>query len=311
MSFEPKQIALSNPEKVALRVAIPMNFISRICSPLVKLLEFSSEVLMKIFGVIKNSDKKITEAEVKAVIDEGAESGAINRDEHDMLQRIIKLGDRSIKSIMSHRAEVTFLDYNDDLESIKEKVRKSRHARYPVIDFKSGKIEGVIESKDILSDALAGKISDIKSFIKAPTILPETIDYLQVLKIFKTSPTHLVVEIDEYGEVQGIVTLFDIMEAIIGAVSSNYTPEKQPHIIRKDINSWMVEGVTSIDEIHLEIGIEEIESGSNYDTISGFIMQEADKELAEGDVVERFGYYFEIIDMDTHRIDKILISKVS
>lgn len=304
----PKQMALANPEKLAVRVAHIMNLISKIFSPLVWLFESSSNILMQLFGVI-NSGKKITEDGVKAAIDEGVESGAIEKEEHEMLQRIIRLGDRSVKSIMSHRSEVTFLDYNDDLESIKAKVHKSQHTRYPVIDFKSRKIEGVIQTKDILDAALTGKLSDIKSFIKAPTILLETINCLEVLKIFKTSPTHLVVVVDEYGEVQGIATLFDILEAIVGAVSSHYSAEKPPHIRLRNDNSWLIDGITAIDEIHLEIGIEEIEI--EHETIAGFIIHTLGREPKEGDVIEKFGYNFEVIDMDDYRIDKVLVSRCS
>src|SRR3989338_5129223 len=140
----PKQIALSNPEKLAVRVAPVMNLVSDIFSPLVKLLESSSVITMKIFGVVRSGNKKVTEAEVKAMIDEGAESGAINREEQDMMQRIIKLGDRRVKSIMSHRTEITFFDKNDSLDSIKQKVRNSRHARYPVFSSNEREVEGVI-----------------------------------------------------------------------------------------------------------------------------------------------------------------------
>ncbi len=306
----PKQIALSNPEKLAVKVATIMSLVANIFSPLVRLLESSSSIMMKFLGIIRNGDKKVTEAEVKAMIDEGAESGAINREEQDMLQRIIKLGDRSVKSIMSHRTEITFFDKNDDFESIKQKVHNSRHARYPVFNSKNGEIEGVVEVKDILEAALSSKLSGINDFIKRPTILPENANCLQALKIFKSSKTHLIAVIDEYGDMQGIITLSDILEAIVGTISSNYSDEKKPHIIRREDNVWMVDGITSIDEISLEIGMEEMRDISDYETIAGFILQSLDKEPKEGDIINLFGYRFEIIDMDARRIDKVLISRV-
>src|SRR3989344_3723359 len=305
----PKQIALSNPEKLAVRVAPVMNLGSDIFSPLGKLLESSSVITMKIFVVVRSGNKKVTEAEVKAMIDEGAESGAINREEQDMMQRIIKLGDRSVKSIMSHRTEITFFDKNDSLDSIKQKVRNSRHARYPVFSSNEREVEGVIEVKDILEAAISSKLSDIGDFVKRPTILPENANCLQALKIFKTSPTHLITVIDEYGDMQGIITLSDILEAIVGTISSNYSDEKRPHIIPKENGSWMVDGITSIHEINLEIGIDEISSLGSYETIAGFVYQNLGGDLKEGNALNLFGYSFEIIDMDAHRIDKILIKK--
>ncbi len=307
----PKQVALSNPEKLAVKVAPIMLFVSSIFSPLVTLLEKSSEVIMGIFGVIAKSDKKITEAEVKAIINEGAESGAIDHEEKNMMQRIIKLGDRSVKSIMSHRTKITFFDKNDTIEMIKQKIHHSRHARYPVFSASGRELEGVIEVKDVLEAALNSKFSNINDFIKPPTILPESASCLQALKIFKTSPTHLIGVIDEYGDIQGIVTLSNILEAIVGTISSNYSPEKTPNIVRKADNSWLVEGITSIDEISLEIGIDEITHNSDYETIAGFIQCNTGNETREGDVINLFGYRFEIVDMDGYRIDKILISKIS
>jgi putative hemolysin len=306
----PKQIALSNPEKLAVKVAPTMSLVSEIFSPLVKLLEKSSEILMTIFGIIRRSEKKITEAEVKAIIDEGVESGAIEHEEKDMMQRIIKLGDRSIKSIMSHRTEITFFDKKDNPESIRQKLRNSRHARYPVLSTNGQDIDGVIEVKDILEAALSGKLSDINSFIKRPTILPESANCLQALKIFKTSPTHLITVIDEYGNTQGIVTLSDILEAIVGTISSNYSLEKKPHITRREADCWLVDGITSIDEVNLEIGTE-LTDNKNYETIAGFVQKGLSGDVKEGDILNLQDYSFEIIDMDGYQIDKIMIKKKS
>jgi len=306
----PKQIALSNPEKLAVKVAPIMTLVSSIFSPLVTLLEKSSEIIMGIFGFIAKSDKKITEAEVKAIINEGAESGAIEHEEKDMMQRIIRLGDRNVKSIMSHRTKITFFDKNDTPESIKQKVHYSRHARYPVFSASGREMEGVIEVKDILEVALTSKSFSINDFIKPPTILPESANCLQALRIFKNSPTHLIGVIDEYGDIQGIITLSNILEAIVGTISSNYSPDKTPNIVRKGGDSWLIDGITSIDEIGLEIGIDEISQNSDYETIAGFIQHNTSKEIKQGDIFNLFGYSFEIIDMDGHRIDKILIKKI-
>lgn len=306
----PKQIALSNPEKMACIVAPIMNLVSKIFLPLVKMLDISSAILMKILGIAKNSNSAITEAEVKAIIDEGAQSGALDKEEHEMLQRTIKLGDRNIKSIMTHRTEVTFFDYQDDIETLKSKIKNSRHSRYPVIDSKTGEIKGVIEVKDVLESAISGKLSNIKNFIKTTVILPETVNCLRALKIFKTSSAHLIVVVDEYGAIEGIVTLSDILESIVGVVSSNYSKDEQPYIIKRSNNSWLVDGITPVEEIHLEIGVDEMIFDPEYDTIAGFIAYNLGRELKEGEFVDKFGYRFEIIDMDGHRVDKVLISQI-
>lgn len=305
----PKQIALTHPEKYAVIVAPAMLLIADKCFPIVRILEQSSRFFLQIIGIKKISNKKITEAEVKAIIEEGAESGAIEHEEKEMMRRIIALGDRNVKSIMTHKSEINFFYDCDTQKELVEKIHKNSHSRYPVLDKNNEEIIGIIEVKDIIESALSNNSFTIKKFLKTPTILPENANCLQALKIFKNSQTHLIAIIDEYGDMQGIITLSDVIEAIVGVVSSNYSQDKKPHIIKKDHNTWIVDGITSIEEIQLEIGIDEMNNHKEYQTIAGFIQRFLEKEPKEGDVVDLFGFTFEIIDMDFYRIDKVIIKK--
>lgn len=307
----PKQIALSNPEKFAILISPVMLWIANFFSPIVKVLEYSSNQLLMIFGIKNSSAKKITDIELKAIIEESEKSGAIENEEKEMMKRIINLGDRSIKTIMTHKTEINLFNINDNLESIQKKIHSNAHSRYLVMNQTGNEIEGIIEVKDIIENALAGKKFEIKNYIKRPTILPESANCLQALKIFKTSMAHMIIVINEYGDLQGIVTLSDIVEAIVGIISSNYNEDKRPHIIKKDSNLWLVDGITSTSEISFEIGIENIESFREFDTIAGFIHHFLKNEPREGESIEMFGYLFEIIDMDSYRIDKILIKKIN
>lgn len=306
----PKQLALSRSEKIALIVARPMTVLSLICTPIVAALENSANFLMKLLGILHDGDEKVTEAEVKAVIAEGAASGALEAEEHQMLQRIIRLGDRDVKSIMTHRVYVAFIDINDSQEIIRRKIHKESHSRYPVIDGHTTKIVGIVQAKDLLDGVLSDKALHISHYLKDAHILPENTPCFKVLEQFKRSSIHMAVLVDEYGATQGIVTAADILEAIVGTLPSNYNETNEPLIHQRKDGSWLVDGLTSIDEIHLAIGLDSIDINGKFDTIAGFFMQIIEKSPALGDHFEQYGYHFEVMDMDGRRIDKILITQV-
>jgi putative hemolysin len=303
----PKQLALRNSEGVAMFVAGPMLFLSRLAAPIVYLFETSAALFIRMFGVSIDSDH-VTEEEVQAIMAEGVESGAIEKSEHEMLRRIIRLGDRNVKSIMTHRTEVSFIEVTDSLEMIRGKIEQSSHSRYPVIDA-SGEVMGAVLVKEVLN--APGRGFNIRNFIKDIHTLPETASCLKALEAFKSSHINMAMIVDEYGSIEGIITIADILEAIVGVLPSNYDDIEHALIRLRDDGSYLVDGRTPIDEIHLTIGIDEIDSDGNYETISGFLVQQLRKNPEEGDVTEAFGYRFEVIDMDGRRIDKILVSRAA
>ncbi|MEK1933495.1 MAG: hemolysin family protein [Pararhizobium sp.] len=303
----PKQLALRNSEGVAMFVAGPMLFLSRLAAPVVYLFETSAALFIRMFGVSIDSDH-VTEEEVQAIMAEGVESGAIEKSEHEMLRRIIRLGDRNVKSIMTHRTEVSFIEVTDSLETIRAKVEQSAHSRYPVLDA-SGEVLGAVLVKEVLN--APGRGFNIRNFIKDIHTLPETASCLKALDAFKSSHINVAMIVDEYGSIEGIITIADILEAIVGVLPSNYDDIEHALIRLRDDGSYLVDGRTPIDEIHLTIGIDEIDSDGNYETISGFLVQQLRKNPEEGDVTEAFGYRFEVIDMDGRRIDKILVSRAA
>ncbi|CAN7497634.1 hemolysin family protein [Pararhizobium sp. LjRoot238] len=303
----PKQLALRNSERVAMFVAGPMLFLSRLAAPIVYLFETSAALFIRMFGVSIDSDH-VTEEEVQAIMAEGVESGAIEKSEHEMLRRIIRLGDRNVKSIMTHRTEVSFIEATDSLEAIRAKIEQSSHSRYPVLDA-SGEVLGAVLVKEVLN--APGRGFHIRNFIKDIHTLPETASCLKALEAFKSSHINMAMIVDEYGSIEGIITTADILEAIVGVLPSNYDDIEHALIRLRDDGSYLVDGRTPIDEIHLTIGIDEIDSDGNYETISGFLVQQLRKNPEEGDVTEAFGYRFEVIDMDGRRIDKILVSRAA
>jgi putative hemolysin len=306
----PKQLALRNSEAVAMFVAGPMTLLSRIAAPVVYLFEMAAAVAMRLFGMRPDDADHVTEEEVKAIMAEGVESGAIEKSEHEMLRRIIRLGDRNVKSIMTHRTEVSFIDVNDSLDAIGRKVRQFGHSRYPVIDGPTGEVLGAVLAKEILN-APAGGSFNMRNYVREILTLPETASCLKALEAFKSSSIDMAMIVDEYGSTEGIVTTADILEAIVGVIPSNYDDVEHALIRARDDGSYLVDGRTPIDEIHLQIGIEGIDSDGDFETIAGFLVQQLRKTPEEGDAAEAHGYRFEVIDMDGRRIDKILVSRSS
>lgn len=306
----PKRFALAHAERLALLVAKPMRLLSKAVYPVVVVLEVSANILMKILG-IKAKEEEVSDVEIKAILSEGAETGVIEKTEHEMLQRVIRLDDRDVKSIMTHRTEVVFIDVNDSVDDIRKKVHEAGHSRYPVIAGSADDLKGIVQAKELLDSALSqGGTIDIMSHVKEVMVLPESASCLQALESFKKNHINLIVIVDEYGSTQGIVTSSDILEAIVGVLPSNYDKGDQMKIVERVDGSWLVDGRTPIEEIHLSIGLEDISADEDFDTIAGFLLEALRKTPKEGVVFENHGYRFEIIDMDGHRIDKVLISKI-
>ncbi|KQV34429.1 MULTISPECIES: hemolysin family protein [unclassified Rhizobium] len=306
----PKQLALKNSEAVAMFVAGPMSLLSKLVAPVVYLFEMSAGLVLKIFGASDDSDK-VTEEEVQAIMAEGVESGAIEKSEHEMLRRIIRLGDRNVKSIMTHRTEVAFIDIDDNFEAVRAKVSQSAHSRYPVMETSTGEVLGAVLVKEVLNAQVRGGAFHVRDFLKDIHTLPETASCLKALDAFKTSRINMAMIVDEYGSIEGIITIADILEAIVGVLPSNYDDVEHVLIRQREDGSWLVDGRTPIDEINLTIGIDEMDADDgSYETIAGFLVQELRKTPEEGDITEAHGYRFEVIDMDGRRIDKILVSKV-
>lgn len=306
----PKQLALKNSEAVAMFVAGPMSFLSKLAAPIVYLFEASAGIVLRLLGA-KSEDDRVTEEEVHAIMAEGVESGAIEKSEHEMLRRIIRLGDRNVKSIMTHRTEVSFIDIDDTLDTIRVKVAQSGHSRYPVMETSTGEVLGAILVKEVLNTPVRSGAFHVRDFLKDIHTLPETASCLKALDAFKSSRINMAMIVDEYGSIEGIITIADILEAIVGILPSNYDDIEHALIRQREDGSYLVDGRTPIDEINLTIGLDEIDADGNYETIAGFLVQELRKTPEEGDIAEAHGYRFEVVDMDGRRIDKILVSKVA
>lgn len=305
----PKQYALAHPERIALMAAYPMNIASKIGAPIVWVFNVSADILLSIFGVAKGDRGNVTEAEVHAILSEGAESGVIEASEYQMMRRVIALGDREVKTIMTPRVEITTIDITDDLGTIRRKINESGHSRFPVVENSLDNLLGIVVAKEILEHALCDEAFDLKSKIKEALHLSDNAPCEKALELFKNHPINFAVVYDEYGTVEGIVTASDLLEAIVGSVASNYE-DNQHNIIQREDGSWLVDGTTVTDEIVLTIGIEGLDDEDMYTTLAGFILHNMGVVPNVGDSFEALGYKFEVMDLDGRRIDKVLITKV-
>ncbi len=306
----PKQLALGNAEALALLVAKPMSALSKIAAPVVFLFEISAHLIMRLTGMLSKSADEVTEAEVHAVLAEGAESGVIEKEEHDILRRIIGLGDRSVKSIMTHRTEVVSLDVNDSLDEIRREIEESRHSRYLVVEGDDRNVIGAVHARDILSSAIDPQTFNLRDLVKEILAIPETSSCLKALETFKATPMHIAIIVDEYGSTEGILTPSDLLEAIVGILPSNYDENESTLIRQREDGTYLIDGRTPIHEVELALELDAIETEGHFETIAGYLVQELRKSPEEGDTLERFGYRFEVIDMDGRRIDKILLTRV-
>lgn len=299
----PKRIGLSNPEAIAKSVAAPMRIFSTLTHPFVWLLSHTSGLLLRIFR-LKADEGQVTEEEIKAIINEGTEHGAIEATEQEIIQRVFHLGDRSITSLMTHRSDVVWFDVNDNEQSIREKIMHEPHSIYPVCDKSIDHIKGIVAIKDmyVTPDDLS-----FRDVMKTPLFVPENITPYKLLEKFKESKMHTSFVVDEYGTMLGLVTLNDILEAIVGELPQHDLQDYE--IIEREDGSFLIDAqIPFYDFLSRFEKAEWMNEGEQeFDTLAGFILHALQRIPSTAEVLEWKGFTFEVMDMDGHRIDKILV----
>lgn len=301
----PKRIGLANPELIAKNVAAPMTFLSRITFPFVWLLSRSTAALVSLFGLKRSSDNNVTEEEIKAIISEGTSSGAIEETEQEIIERVFHLGDRNITSLMTHRTDIVWLDVNEEVESYKRKIKQAPHSVYPVCEGQIDNIRGILTIKDLYT---AGNVAVLKDIMKKPLFIPENNTAYQVLEKFKETQIHAAFIVDEYGTFLGMITLNDILEAIVGDMPE--TGQDDYNMIKRDDGSYLIDAQIPFYDFLSEFDMEDqmVEFEQEFDTLAGFILHHLEHIPQTGEKLEWRRFTFEIVDMDAHRIDKILVT---
>lgn len=302
----PKRIALGNAEQIAALVARPMRTLSIIATPVVHLLSASTDVTLRLLGVQALADEEISEEEIRMMIHQGTEAGTIEEAERDMVESIFRLGDKTLESMMTPRPEIVWLDINAPDEEIRALIHVSHHTRFPVCDGDLDHILGVVQAKDLLFASLEGRPFDVQSMMQEPLLVPETMHVLQALERFKQSGVHMALLFDEYGGIDGLVTLIDILEAIVGDIPTLDELVEPPVVLRED-GSWLVDGLMFIDDFKETFTIRKMPGEGKYQTLGGFIVFMLGSIPATGSHFDWGGYRFEVADMDGYRVDKVLL----
>ena len=303
----PKRIGLNHPEGIAKAVAVPMKIISQITAPFIWLLTISTEGLLKILKIKPTADGKVTEEEIKAIIKEGTEGGEVQEIEQDIVERVFHIGDRKINSLMTHRQSIKYLSMENTVEELKAKMLEELHSVYPVCIVNMDDVIGVVMLKDLFASFENGNF-DLKRITKEPVYLIEHTSVYKALENFKKSKVHYALVTDEFGIFQGIITLNDILEALVGNASDFDEDEYQ--LIAREDGSWLVDGLYSLHDFLTYFDMDELTNDYGVTTLSGLIMTKMGKIPKQGEKLFWNKLELEIIDMDGVKIDKVLVKAI-
>ncbi len=302
----PKRIGLTRAEKIACTVAKPMLFLSKVTHPLVWVLNKLTKTIFKILGIHNSQDTIVTEEEIKAIISEGTEHGTIDEAEQEIIERIFHLGDRNITSLMTHRSDIVWLNANSTLADEIAAIKNSPHSVYPLCDGQIDEIKGIIHVKDLF---LATEHTPLHTLSRKALFVPDNNTAYQVLEQFKVTKIHCCFIVDEYGTMLGMITLNDILEAIVGDIPQ--TDQDDYEIVERADGTYLVDAQIPfydfLEKFEKADWIKEIEQ-QEYDTLAGFILHELEHIPTTGETISWRGFELEIIDMDGHRIDKVLVT---
>ncbi len=306
----PKRIALTNPEKFASLVSLPIQVVSTISRPLVDVLSNSTEWVLRVLGVKAPAELPISEEEVKLLIREGARVGIFNLAERDIVERTFRLADQKVNMLMTSRNEVVWLNLDRSESDIRKKLARSTYSYLPVCRGKLDKVVGVIRTKELLTHFLETDTFNVMKLMHKAVFLPESTNALSVLELFKKSGIHVALVVDEYGNITGLISITDILEALVGDIPTIDETEDQAIIERKD-GSWLVDGLTPIDELkdHFKLRKVPDEKTGQFQTIGGFVMHKLGRIPITGDALDLDTFHIEVVDMDGNRVDKLIVRK--
>lgn len=307
----PKRLGLLDPERVAMAAAKPMRFLSRLTAPLVKILSVSTDFGLRLLGASASKEPLVTEEEIKVLMEQGTQIGIFEEAEQDMIEGVFRLNDRPIDSIMTPRTEIEWLDLDETPQEIMLEIKQSMHTRFPVAQDNLDNVIGILTAKDFLENMLSGEEFNINDLLQPPLFVPDSMTTLKTLERIKTSGVHEALVLDEYGGLLGMVTLYDILKAIVGEIPGpGDLPE--PQAVQRDDGSWLMDGLLSIDELKEVLAVDALpdEDRIGYQTLGGFVMSQLGHIPNLGQWFEWNAMRFEVVDMDGRRVDKVLVTGI-
>ncbi|MFL7904418.1 hemolysin family protein [Azospirillum argentinense] len=302
----PKRIALKSPERVASLIAPPMRLLSRIAAPFVWLLGASTDLLLRLLGLQGAREESVTEEEVRSMISEGTQAGVFAPAEKEMIDGVLRLADRTVRTIMIPRPDVAWLDLGKTQAEQLAAIRAGSHSRYPVCRGELDELVGVIHTRDLVDALVEGRPFELEAQVARPLVVHDGTPILKLLELMKTSGHHLAVVVDEYGSIEGIVTLTDILETIAGDLP-DVGEAMETAAVRREDGSWLVEGWMPVDEFEDTLGLRGVRGTGDFHTVAGLVLHHLGHVPVAGEAFEWNGVRVEVVDMDGRRIDKVLV----
>ncbi len=306
----PKRLALINPERVAAVTAVPMRTFATIAKPAVSLLSATTRLVVRLFGLEPSAGPPVTDEEVRILLAEGTEAGVFEEVEQDMVERVLLLDDRRVSAAMTPRPDIAWLNIEDPPDVLQQQIMESSYSRFPVARGSLDDVLGEIRAKDVLLALQREEEVDLTNYLHQPLYVPEIMPMLKVLEALKAAGTEMALVLNEYGSVEGLITLRDILEAIVGDIPS-VDEDREPEAVLREDGSWLIDGLLPTDELKELIDVEDLPGEANglYQTIAGFMIAQLGRFPRASDHFACRGWRFEVVDMDGHRVDKVLVSR--
>ncbi|MDD2763142.1 MAG: hemolysin family protein [Opitutaceae bacterium] len=307
----PKRIALNNPERMARLVAGPLQGMSRVVAPVINLLSAATDLLLKPFGLTRRRETPVSDEEVNILIEQGLQAGVFHKAEKEMVEGVLGLDQLPVTAIMTPRPKIVFLNIGDSEEVNWRKIVASGHSHFPVYQDNRDQVLGMVAVKALWAHSAISVPTSLKNLLTPPLVVPETMNCIQLLEAFKKSSRHTALVADEFGSIQGMVTLIDVLEAIVGDLPAQGRRD-QPEARQREDGSWLMDATLAVNELKAVLHLDELpqEAEADYQTLGGLVMTQFGRIPAAGDHFTWHGWRFEVVDMDRHRIDKVLVSRV-
>jgi putative hemolysin len=306
----PKRIALLYPEHIAAALARFMRAIARLGAPVERFLSASTNFVLRLLPLRSQGAAPVTDEEINFMLREGAATGHIPHAETAIVEMALRLGDRRASAVMTPRTQIAWLELDDPEEENRRKIRESAYSRFPVVQGGSQQVIGIVQAKDLLASCLAGQPFDLRAATRPPLYLPNTVTVLRVLEVFKTSGEPMALIVDEYGDLEGLVTPSDILEALVGDIPGSGA-EADQRVVRRDDGTWLIDGMVALDELKQVLGVSRLpDEHMDFHTLGGYLMARLNRVPMEADRITAGDYRFEVVKMDGRRVDRVLVSPV-
>lgn len=305
----PKRLALTRPELIASVIARPMQILSAIGHPLISLLSVSTDTVLRVLRVRKIKEPVVSLEEFKVLVEQATAQGVFEKTEQELVTNILNLDERTVGEILTPRSDIVFLDIREGMEQSREKLSRAPHSVVPLCDGGLDHVVGFIRSNDVLTRLLRSESLDFGVLASPPLFVPRTVSLMRLLEQFKRTHLPLALVVDEFGDIDGLVSLTDVMSAIVGELAGE--PGEEPTVIRREDGSWLIDGMLDLDGVKRAIGLKALagDEEESYHTLGGLAMRALGRVPRTGDVFEQQGFRFEVVDMDGNRVDRVLVSR--